>query len=310
MTERRVTEPTSRAVRTTTIDLRGPFDLREIALMGFGHRDESSFDGVMRLAFCVDGSYQEHVGVEARQEGSTLALTVHDGPGPPADLQVVARQVARVVSADHDGEAWQRVCSADPVLDVVSQAAPGFRPALFYSPYEAVIWSIISARRARAQGIALRARLSEAHGTVFELAGVRTPALPTPQALLSLESFPGLPADRIPRLHAAAEATIRGRLNVDRLLAMSPEEAMEDLQQLPGIGPFYSSLVVVRALGIADVLVTGESRSRDAVRQLYGFDHDPSIAELTALAERWRPFRTWASVMLRAVGARADVAVG
>ena len=29
-------------------------DLREVALMGFGHRDEDSFDGVMRLGFCVE----------------------------------------------------------------------------------------------------------------------------------------------------------------------------------------------------------------------------------------------------------------
>jgi DNA-3-methyladenine glycosylase II len=35
---------------TTHLAISGPFDLREIALMGFGHRDERSFDGVMRMA--------------------------------------------------------------------------------------------------------------------------------------------------------------------------------------------------------------------------------------------------------------------
>ena len=29
----------------TTIQITGPYDLREIVLMGFGHRDEKSFDG-------------------------------------------------------------------------------------------------------------------------------------------------------------------------------------------------------------------------------------------------------------------------
>ena len=39
-------------MRTTThLAIVGPFDLREIALMGFGHRDERSFDGVMRWHF-------------------------------------------------------------------------------------------------------------------------------------------------------------------------------------------------------------------------------------------------------------------
>ncbi|WP_344807610.1 DNA-3-methyladenine glycosylase family protein [Microlunatus ginsengisoli] len=300
--------PGSGPTRTTSIEISGPYDLREVALMGFGHRDERSFDGVMRLAFCVDDSYQDQVGVEVRQRGSTLELTVHDRPGAEADLTMVSRQVARVLSVDADGAVWQRVVAADPVLRRLEGVAPGFRPALFYSPYEAAVWSIVSARRARPQGIALRGRLSAAHGAAFELAGVPTPALPTPSTLLALEAFPGLPQDRVPRLHAVAEATIRGRLDVARLRAMSPEEAKEDLQQLPGIGPFYSALVVVRALGLTDVLSTEESRSRAVIRELYGLDHDPSDAELAEIAEAWRPFRTWATVMLRAVGSRPEVA--
>ena len=38
-------------------------------MMGFGHRDERSFDGVMRMAFCLDGDYERQVGVEATQIG-------------------------------------------------------------------------------------------------------------------------------------------------------------------------------------------------------------------------------------------------
>jgi len=301
-------EPANEPVRTAQIQISGPYDLREVALMGFGHRDERDFDGVMRLAFCVDGTYEDQVGVELRQRGSSLELTVHDRPGQRTDLDTVTRQVARVVSVDHDGEEWRRVCERDQALGRLCEIAPGFRPAMFYSPYEAAVWSIISARRARPQGIALRSRLSAEHGATFDLAGVPTPALPTPSALLALESFPGLPQDRIPRLHAVAEATVRGRLDVQRLLAMSPEEAREDLQQLPGIGPFYSALIVIRALGLSDVLSSEESRSREAIRNLYGLDHDPSDAEIAALAENWRPFRTWATVMIRAIGGRLEPA--
>jgi DNA-3-methyladenine glycosylase II len=108
----------------------------------------------------------------------------------------------------------------------------------------------------------------------------------------------------VPRLHGIAEAATAGRLDVDRLTAMAPEEAMVELQRLPGIGPFYSALVVVRACGLTDVLSTAEPQSRRAVQALYGLDHEPDAAELTAIAEPWRPFRTWATVALRAVGPR------
>jgi DNA-3-methyladenine glycosylase II len=296
--------PTADTVRTARIAVRGPYDLAEVALMGFGHRSESSFDGVMRLAFCVDsrhGDQEQQVGVELRQSGQELELTVH-GEG---DLDIITAQVARVVSADADGSAWDAICVADPVLARVHAVAPGFRPSNFYSPYEAAVWSVISARRARPQGIALRRKISEAHVRSFDLAGRTEAALPMPSQLLSISEFPGLPADRVPRLHAIANAAHDGQLDVDRLRAMEPEAAMADLQQLPGIGPFYSALIVIRALGLTDVLSTQEDHTREMVREGYGLDHVPDDEELARIAEAWRPFRTWAAVTLRALSKRA-----
>jgi len=291
----------------TALPIVGPFDLREVALMGFGHRDEHSFDGVMRMAFCLDGDYERQVGVEARQFGDRLELQAQSLGDPLSDAEAEAlrKQVARVVSLDHDGEAFHQLCLSDPVLARIHMKAPGFRPALFYSPYEAALWSIISARRARSQGITLRARMSELYGAGFELSGTRTLCVPTPSALLEIESVPGLPADRIPRLHAVAQAAQRGVLDADRLRAMAPEDAKAELQQLPGIGPFYSSLIVIRACGHADAPTLGEPRSRAAIEQAYGIDHELRDEELLALAERWRPFRTWISVMMRALSTDA-----
>jgi DNA-3-methyladenine glycosylase II len=291
---------------TTTIqlDIVGPFDLREVAMMGFGHRDERSFDGVMRMAFCLDGDYERQVGVEAKQLGSRLEVLMQPAGDPlsGAEVGALGKQVARVISLDHDGEAFHQLCLADPVLAKVHARAPGFRPALFYSPYEAALWSIISARRARTQGITLRARMSEMYGAGFDLSGIRTLCVPTPSAVLEMESVPGLPADRLPRLHAVAEAAQRGELDAERLRSMPQEDAQAELQRVPGIGPFYSSLIVIRACGHADAPSLGEPRSRAAIQAAYGVDHELSDAELLALAETWRPFRTWVTVMMRALG--------
>lgn len=282
------------------IPVTGPFDLAKIATMDFGHRDERSFDGVLRMAFCVDGDYHSQVGVEVRQDGAHLDVSIVDPPGgPPTDSGRVLAQVARVVSADHDGEHYARVCQADPVLKSIWSRAPGFRPALFYSPYEAAIWSILSARRARRQAIPVRERLAEEYGSAFELAGQTVRAVPTPNQLLEVSALRWLPIDRVPRLHAIAEAAQRGELSVERLTGMSPEEAREAVQQLPGIGPFYSALIVVRACGLADVL-TDVSHVREAVDRCWGRSFDDAV--FAELAQGWRPFRTWVAVMLRAVG--------
>ena len=300
----RLTLVTTPTTTTTQLDITGPFDLREVAMMGFGHRDERSFDGVMRMAFCLDGDYERQVGVEATQIGRRLDVRVVPAGDPLNDpeMDALRKQVARVISLDHDGEAFHQMCLADPVLAQVHGRAPGFRPALFYSPYEAALWSIISARRARGQGITVRARISEMYGADFELSGIRTLCVPTPSSLLAMGPVPGLPADRLPRLQAVAEAAQRGELDAERLRSMPLEDAQAELQQLPGIGPFYSSLIVIRSCGHADAPSLGEPRSREAIQRAYGIDHELSDAELVALAETWRPFRTWVTVMMRALG--------
>ena len=69
-------------------------------------------------------------------------------------------------------------------------------------------------------------------------------------------------------------------------------------------GPFYSALIVVRACGFADVLPAEEARSRGAVHELYGISTPMSDEEYTTFAERWKPFRTWAVVLIRAAAHR------
>ena len=295
---------TTKAV--TRIPLLGPYDLREVALMGFGHREERSFDGMMRLGFCVDGGYESQVGVAVRQDRDSLMVDIEAGSGPPADPDAVLKQVARVVSADHDARSYAALCRADPILAPVFARAPGFRPANFYSPYEAAVWSIVSARRPRNQGIMLRQRLAETAGTTLTVAGEPVPVVPTPAALLAVDSVPGLPVDRIPRLHAVAEAAQRGELDVAALTASGPAEVMADLQRLPGIGPFYSSLILVRGCGLTDVLAT-EPQVLERLTAAYG--HPVDAAELERLAEAWRPWRTWVLVMLRALGGRSGPGV-
>jgi DNA-3-methyladenine glycosylase II len=183
-------------------------------------------------------------------------------------------------------------------------AAPGLRPVLFYSPYEAAIWSVLSARRPARQMAGVRDQLAETRGMTFDVAGQRIAALPTPEAMLAVESFDGIPEIKLERMRAIADAALRGDLDTDRIRAMEPDAAMQDLQRLEGIGPFYSALIVIRATGHTDVLPDNEPRALALAGKLYGLGHDATPEEMRTIAERWRPFRTWATVLLRAAGPR------
>ena len=287
---------------TFTIVPNGPFSLAEAATFGFGQRAAGHWDGTMRLAFCLDG-YATQVGVQVRQDDSGDVRCVVHGPTEP-DVDAVSRQVARVLSLDHDGEEFTAIGKRDPVIGRLQAAAPGLRPPLFYSPYEAAAWSVLSARRPARQMMAVRQRLSEAHGRTFELAGQQAAAFPTPEALLAVESFPGIPAAKLGLLRGVAEAAIGGQLDAAGLMALGPDPAMAKLQQIKGIGPFYSSLIVIRGTGFADVLPVAEPKALALTARLYDAAAPLTESEFRAIAEPWRPLRTWAIVLIRAAGPR------
>jgi DNA-3-methyladenine glycosylase II len=285
--------------RSLTITPLGAFSLRESAEFGFGQRDAQRFDGVMRLAFVLD-DLRTPVGVAVRQSGDSVEVE-YDGTD---DGEAVRRQVSRLLSLDHDGRGFEAVAERDPVIARLQAVAPGLRPPLFHSPYEAAVWAVLSARRPARQMAQVRQRLNESHGAIFTVAGEQLAVLPTPQALVDVASFPQIPDEKMARIRGVAEAALAGRLDADRLLSLGPEAATADLQSIRGIGPFYASLVVIRATGFTDVLPVDEPMLRGLVTSLYQLDSPCTPDRLAAIAEPWRPFRTWASVLIRAAGSR------
>jgi DNA-3-methyladenine glycosylase II len=287
-------------MRAFTIEVQGEFSLRESAQFGFGQRDAVDFDGALRLAFCLDGGFTQQVGVVVRQLGDAVLGEVH-GAGP---LETIRAQVARVLSLDHDARGFADIGRADPVLRRLQLAAPGLRPPLFHSPYEAAAWSVLSARHTHQQAARVRAALSSAIGRRFALAGEQLFAFPTPAALLKLGAFPGIDSARLDRLHGVARAAADGRLDAAHLYSLGPDEALADLQTIKGIGPVYASLIVVRAVGFPDVAPVDEPRAQRLLGELYGLGRPATAQQFAQLAESWRPWRTWATVYVRAVGPR------
>jgi len=285
-----------------TITPDGAFSLAAAASFGFGpNTGRPKPDGhSMSLAFVAD-DLVHHAAARVTQDPDG---TVHCRVFGDADPDAVASQVRRVLSLDHSGTAWAEVGARDPVIGRLQSEFPGLRPVLFHSPYEAAAWSVLSQRRHRTQATAVRRRLSAAHGHVFELPGGKLEAFPTPAELLGVDSFPSLEAQRIDRLHAVARAALDGHLDPAQLLAMPSEDAMVALQQLPGIGPMYAGLILLRSTGATDILTLAEPRLASYVGHFYGLKRSATPAEIAKLGDPWRPFRTWTCVLIRVAGDR------
>ena len=283
---------------TFTVSPRGPYSLRAGAsfLEGFAPAAHQAVDDArhLHLAFVADGG-EEVAGVCLHAEDTIVVGEVFG----EADPAVVRSQVERILSLDVDGSDFPAVGEHDPVVGRLQARYPGLRPVCFFSPYEAAAWTVISQRVRIPQAARIKARMTQELGPTVQVHGERLEAFPGPVRLLQLEGFRGLFGRKIEYLHSIADATLEGRLDARRLRSMPQDVALKELKTIPGIGDFGAHLVLLRGAGAPDALPTSEPRLSRAVALAYGLKALPSPQELKTLSERWRPYRTWVSFLLR-----------
>lgn len=276
---------------TTTIELQAPFGFSLAAAADFyagftpmGGAAERRAQS-LRLAFLLDGSFAA-VCVELTQRGDRLVGAVEGD----ADAPVVNAQLTRMLGLDVDGHAWSRLGVDVPALGALQRRWPGFFTAGFPSPWEAGLGGVLSQRASMAQANALRRQLAASFGT--RVGGIDV--VPSPQQLLAVQSFPGIPAAKLHVLHGLARAALDGALDAEALRALPPEFALARLQSLHGIGPWTAAHMLIRGASTQDVLPVAEPRVRRAFAHVFSLPE----SDFERASEAWMPFRTWASILM------------
>jgi DNA-3-methyladenine glycosylase II len=163
------------------------------------------------------------------------------------------------------------------------------RPA---DPYGALLRSIVGQQLSVKAARSIYVRLTELFGG----------RAPTPEELLEADPealrSAGLSRAKVTYLRSLAEHVISGELELDRLDELSDEAIARELVAVKGLGQWSVDMFLIFHLGRPDVLPVGDLGVRRAVERLYGFEELPSAAELEALGERWRPYRSLASLYL------------
>jgi len=281
---------------TSTLTTSGPFSLAaSIAFLeAFTPASvDARHDDHLHLACCVDGSWQP-VAACARDDGGRVAI---EWEGPAGDA--VPDQVARILSLDVDGEGFAAVGDADPVVGALQRRYPGLRPVCFWSAYEAACWAVISQRIRIVQAADLKARITREHGHPVAIHGEELVVFPSPSRLLEVADQLPLPDVKVERLRGVATTALGTDLLLGaHLRSLDPADAVEAVQAIDGIGPFSAEHIVVRGAGAPDRFPETEARLLDSMRTAYGRP-GASTAELAAVAEAWRPYRSWVSVLLR-----------
>jgi DNA-3-methyladenine glycosylase II len=138
------------------------------------------------------------------------------------------------------------------------------------------------------------------HGRLLERFGGRAP---TPEEVLAadpdeLRTAAGLSHAKVRYLRSLAEHVLDGSLQLDRLPELPDDEVIAELTAVKGIGEWSAHMFLMFHLRRPDILPVGDLGIRRAVKLSYGLPELPTPAELTEIAEPWRPRRTLACIYL------------
>lgn len=153
--------------------------------------------------------------------------------------------------------------------------------------FERLLVSIVNQQLSTASALAVRER-------VFALFDGEI----TPTAALAVDEgdlrAAGLSGRKVEYVRAAAEAFRANDYSREALADRSDAEVIDALTEIRGIGEWTARMFLLFALGREDVLPLGDLAVRRGIERLYGDGAELSRAEMRAVAERWRPYRSLA----------------
>jgi DNA-3-methyladenine glycosylase II len=182
---------------------------------------------------------------------------------------------------------WQETLREDPVMAelVDRHGAVELSPA--DDEFARLCRSIIDQQLSTASADAVR-------GRVFGLFD----GSPTPEAVLAADRDllreAGLSRTKTDYLKNAAGAFRARDLTREGLADHSDEEVVAELTRITGVGDWTARMYLVFALGREDVLALGDLGIRRGIQQLYGDGAEMTREEMRAVAEPWRPYRSYA----------------
>jgi AraC family transcriptional regulator of adaptative response / DNA-3-methyladenine glycosylase II len=220
----------------------------------------------------VDADSYERDGITVRQHRSGDQLSVTGGRKP------IAAQIRFFFDLDAEPSRIAARLSKSPLLKEMVRRRPGLRVPRCWEPFELAVRAILGQQVTVKGASTLAGRLVERFGS------------PKAEILAEaeLESI-GLPKARAETIRAFARE-VRAR-RIDFSGAVSSQQMIERMCEVPGIGPWTANYIAMRALADSDAFPASDLGLLKTARV-------SSPKKLEEMSQAWRPWRAYAAMYL------------
>lgn len=214
-----------------------------------------------------------------------LRLAVRRGNASTSGRAALGQTVRQILGLDVDPAPLSRLGEAQRRLAPTATALRGMRPPRFAGLFEAFGNVVPFQQLSLDAGVAIVGKLIERFGEKLDHEGRCFHAFP--DARVIAEARPrelracGLSLRKAETLRRIAGAIGAGEVTEEKLSRLTSADAIRLLTELPGIGPWSASLVLLRGMGRLDVFPPGDVGVARALSSLTGAS-GPSLDRLIA----------------------------
>ena len=273
------------------LPVREPFEgtallefLAQRAVPGVEHVDQGVYSRSLRLPHG-----HGHVSLQPTPTAVHARLSVQD----LRDVTAAVERCRRLLDLDADPQAVSDGLGDDPVIGALVRARPGLRVPGHVDGTELAVRAVLGQQVSVAGARTVAARLVDEYGEPLEPHGDGIARVfPSAERLAAADpaALP-MPRSRGRAVVALCAAITDGTVALDR--SADRDAVHEALLALPGIGPWTSGYIAMRALGDPDVMLDSDLGVRRACAAL---GVDPG--SVAGLARRWRPWRSYALMQM------------
>jgi AraC family transcriptional regulator of adaptative response / DNA-3-methyladenine glycosylase II len=247
---------------------------------------ESVLGGVYRRTIEIGGKrgYFEVTHAENHSLGVTVQFD------DPSALFFIVERIRAMFDLNADPGKIAQTLRRDSALAPLVRATPGIRLPGCWDPFELSIRAIVGQQISVRGASTITGRIAAKFGTLYAPSPGLTHIFPTPDVLsrADLTSL-GLTKARAATIREFARAVRDGEIGF--IGAIDFHEFLAKLTALPGVGAWTAQYIAMRALGEPDAFPTGDV----ALLRVSGLSNHQA---LTARAEAWRPWRSYATLYL------------
>jgi DNA-3-methyladenine glycosylase II len=130
----------------------------------------------------------------------------------------------------------------------------------------------------------------------------QTKTFPTPAEFLKMPNTKlrktGLSKSKVSYMKNLAKFVLKHNQEFKNLNKFSDEEIVNLLTQIKGIGRWTAEMFLMFNLGREDVFSHGDLGLRNAIMKIYKLRKKPSLRRATEISNKWKPYRSIASLYL------------